>query len=452
MNRIFTKAAELLIKCFGLSGNAEIIKKQALLNPADKGCKKAEKYRVEKLSQVLMVLFFGVVLSLLSTIVSMNRESDVENFFISRNGYGEGEKTVELIADVGDRKIREPIEVTVGERQYTKEETEKIFDEIGESLPLRILNENSSLDHVEYDLDLMESVPEYPVMIEWTVDDYDVIDSSGEIEESFSDERGVPVVLTASLSYLGRLAVYEFPAVIYPRHKEAAGKLRDIVIKKIKKYDALTVSGDKLILPHNIGDSSISFRHSGGATGAFILTVSFIMAAAVWYGRDRDLNKLIKQREKEMLTDYPDIVSRLSLFFFAGMTIRGAFEKIALDYEEKLKAGRVEKRFAYEEMLVALREMNGGVPEFQAYQNFGARSGVRRYAKLGTLLSQNLQKGNAGLTESLESEARDAFEDRKANARKAGEEAGSKLLFPMGIMLLTVMIMVIMPAFLSFSF
>ena len=149
--------------------------------------------------------------------------------------------------------------------------------------------------------------------------------------------------------------------------------------------------------------------------------------------------------------DYPDIVSRLNLFFCAGMTIRGAFEKIAMDYEKQRETGRKSKSFALEEMLITVREMKGGVSESEAYQNFGVRTGVRRYGKLGTLLSQNLQKGNAGLTAALEAEARDAFEDRKADAKRAGEEAGTKLLLPMGIMLLVVMIIVIIPAFLSFS-
>ena len=51
----------------------------------------------------------------------------------------------------------------------------------------------------------------------------------------------------------------------------------------------------------------------------------------------------------------------------------------------------------------------------------------------------------------LEEEAAEAFEERKADARKLGEEAGTKLLLPMGIMLIVVMIIVIVPAFLSFQ-
>ena len=54
-----------------------------------------------------------------------------------------------------------------------------------------------------------------------------------------------------------------------------------------------------------------------------------------------------------------------------------------------------------------------------------------------------------GLSEILESEVNDAYEERKALARKKGEEAGTKLLLPMGIMLVISMAIIIIPAFLS---
>ena len=46
-------------------------------------------------------------------------------------------------------------------------------------------------------------------------------------------------------------------------------------------------------------------------------------------------------------------------------------------------------------------------------------------------MSQNLRKGTRGLTELLEREAEDAFEQRKNLAKKAGEEAGTKLMIPL---------------------
>ena len=48
-------------------------------------------------------------------------------------------------------------------------------------------------------------------------------------------------------------------------------------------------------------------------------------------------------------------------------------------------------------------------------------------------------------------EAESACEQRRALARKKGEEAQTKLLFPMILMLLVVMILVMVPAIFSFA-
>ena len=450
--KLFKRIAVFIIKNSKAEGNAEIIKKQALLNPAAGGYKEAERYRVEKLSEMLLVLFLGIMLAAAATIYSAVKSSgEVENYRINRNGYGGGDRIVDITAEVGDGQLKEEMKITVGERQYSEEETEEVFEEAGRILEERILGENTSLDRVEYDLNLVNSLEEYPISIDWAVDDYSVLDSSGIIQEEVTDENGVDVVLTATLEYMGRYEDLLFPAVVFPRHREAEGKIRELILRKIARYEKLTISGESLILPDKVGDTAVSYRTRGGTEGLLILMITFISIFIIWYGRDRDLDKRIRLREKEMLKDYPDIVSRLSLFFSAGMTIRGAFEKIAGDYEEKLSKGKTGKRYALEEMLITVREMKGGIPESQAYQNFGTRSGVRRYGKLGTLLSQNLQKGNSGLREALEYESREAFEDRKADARRSGEEAGTRLLLPMGIMLAVVMIIVLLPAFMSFS-
>ena len=65
------------------------------------------------------------------------------------------------------------------------------------------------------------------------------------------------------------------------------------------------------------------------------------------------------------------------------------------------------------------------------------------------MLAQNLRKGSGGLTELLTREAEDAFEDRKNLAKKLGEEAGTKLMIPLFLMLIVVFAIVIIPAFLS---
>ena len=105
----------------------------------------------------------------------------------------------------------------------------------------------------------------------------------------------------------------------------------------------------------------------------------------------------------------------------------------------------------YEEVLKTCYEVQGGVGEERAYERFGERCGGIRYRKLGHMLAQNLRKGTNGLVGLLEKEAEDAFEERKSMARKYGEEAGTKLMFPMLVMLGVIMVILLVPAISSFQ-
>lgn len=109
-------------------------------------------------------------------------------------------------------------------------------------------------------------------------------------------------------------------------------------------------------------------------------------------------------------------------------------------------------RYAYEEMKYARQKMKNGYSECQAYLDYGKRCGIHSYIKFGNLLEQNIRKGTKGLSEILESEVNDAYEERKALARKKGEEAGTKLLLPMGIMLVISMAIIIIPAFYQWAY
>ena len=63
------------------------------------------------------------------------------------------------------------------------------------------------------------------------------------------------------------------------------------------------------------------------------------------------------------------------------------------------------------------------------------------------MLQQDQQKGNEQLLALLEKENVEAFEMRKNMAKKAGDEASTKLLIPMMGMLGIILVILIMPAF-----
>ena len=89
------------------------------------------------------------------------------------------------------------------------------------------------------------------------------------------------------------------------------------------------------------------------------------------------------------------------------------------------------------------------MPESRAYGEFAARCGILPYRKLVTLLEQNRKNGGRELRIALELEMSDAFEKRKHLARQLGEEAGTKLLVPLFLLLGIVMVLIAAPAFMG---
>ena len=129
------------------------------------------------------------------------------------------------------------------------------------------------------------------------------------------------------------------------------------------------------------------------------------------------------------------------------MTVKNAWTKMVQNYERnKSKTG---ERIAYAEMCETYHAMQSGVPEAEAYEQFGSRCRVAPYRKLGALLSQNLRKGTKGLMTILLMESIQANEERKSRMKQKAEEAGTKLLIPMFAMLGVVLIMIMIPAFMS---
>ena len=91
--------------------------------------------------------------------------------------------------------------------------------------------------------------------------------------------------------------------------------------------------------------------------------------------------------------------------------------------------------------------LRSGISEGLAYEHFGKRAGLQEYIRLSALLAQNLKRGNSTLLERLREEAEKSGQERLQESKKMGEEAGTKLLVPMVLMLAVVMAVIMIPAF-----
>ena len=355
---------------------------------------------------------------------------------------------LEVLLEGAAEKI--PVEIKVSEQQYGKEEVRELFQRVMRRLDRLILGKNESLDRIEYDMDLVTQVPGEPVGVEWELERYDVMNIRGELQENALDQEGTLVKLSAVLTYSEdprEQALYECIANIVPKALTGKEQKGQQVMQEIMKREADSKTKRVWLLPEKIQGKAATYYKKMDYRGLVLIVMAILIAILLYALKQQNIRKEGEEKKRQMMLDYPEIVNKLTLFLGAGMTVKRAWRKVVEDYERHKTDGNA--RHAYEEMKKACYEMESGVMETESYENFGRRCNAQPYIRLGALLSQNLRKGTKGLTHLLRLESIQAFEERKARAKRLGEEAGTKLLLPMFLMLAIVLIIVIVPAFLS---
>lgn len=392
-----------------------------------------------------MLLLLGIVL-LITDYRAANQEIEKG---LKRNNYGQGSRIEELQIQI-DGGERKSLEVEVPEKIYEEEEVDALFQRCILKMEEEMKGDNQSLDRVEKDLNLMNSLPNEPVEINWKLDHYEVMNIYGQIQDENLSEKGTLVQLEAVLTYTENQelqTLYQCAAMVYPPVLEGEEKLFHKVKTMIAKESEDAGSDDYVKLPKSVDGASVAYFYQMNDRGIVLLVLAVLIGILFYLQELQNSGKELQNRRNQMLLDYPEIINKLTLFLGAGMNMKRAWKKIVQDYEAGMNLWGT--RYAYEEMKITCREMERGVTEYESYERFGKRCNTQEYIRLGALLSQNVRKGTKGLSQILRLEAVQAFENRKAYAKKAGEEAGTKLLVPMFLMLAVVLVMVTIPAFLS---
>lgn len=372
----------------------------------------------------------------------MNREPLV---YLLRPGSGSGDEKTELMVDLeGDTY---PFTIILKEVPYSEEEVIVKLQEAFEGLEEVFLQDNKDLEHVVQDVCMPSVYPGSQVTIQWYPDSWDYINPDGTVGNE-SLKTAVSVEIQAVLSLENESIIWKRQMVLCPMvNPDVSQKLQ---ILEYELLEAQEERNDRVVLPDMVFAEPIVWYQKADDRWFWMLALTILALAAVAAGQRKEAQAGRKKTERSMQLDYPEIVSRLSLYMGAGISTRKAWERI-VDHYEKKELSDKERHVAYEEMRITLHEMQSGIAESLAYERFGTRCRMPSYLKLGTLLSQNLRKGTKNLADLLKEESGEAFENRKALAKKIGEECESRLLLPMLMMLLTVLIIIMYPAVVSFQ-
>ena len=406
-------------------------------------------YQKKKKRWMIGLIVVGIVSALYVHGGSQKEKRLLDGNLLVRNVWDAGNYQVDL--NVKTKEWDHSFSYLVKEKAYTREEAEQLYRKFAGELPSLICGGNQTLQEVTEDLKLANAYKDYPFMVSWSSTDQDRVSSRGKVNRKGLEDEGQWVTLHALVREVDTGLEQELTLRVFLAPEKLSEE--ELFFRRVEEsvisMDKVSAQKEIVTLPVSVEGKELTWKETKQDHSIFILLL--FGAASLFVGRamDHDLQKADRKRLKELQKEYPEFAGRLRLYLCAGMTARNAFGRVAQDYAER--TGKKKSLFLESEMKIACNQLSNGLPEAQVYQEWGARCGEMRYRRLGFLLSVQLKQGNDRLLQLLEQEADVAREDQRNQARKEGEEAGTKLLFPMILILIMVMLLVLLPAYVDFG-
>ena len=436
--------------------------------------------------QMLLCISASLLLTILVFFLGLQDGVLKEGFRLPRSGYGGSKQYITLEVSGLTEDTSVPLDITVSPKRYTEEEANAVFREIYDQLEELVVAEGESFANLQHDLRLMTKLPKYGVQLSW--DFYPELDpalAAGSVtpdearayyrkyrhlmdsDGTLHNETLAPgTVVTGYLSLIMSTdivptgtdgetkylktqyhsAPYRIYVGIVPRALSRYESLLLQLQQAITTEDEGSLGENMLSLPTEIDGHRIYYSEHEDRSYLLLPLLGVIAAMAIYMRQGQARRTEKKQREALLMLDYSELVSKLMVYIGAGLTVRNALETISQHFDALIARGIKEDRPLYQELRTMVIQFRRNMPESEIYLSFGRRVNLKPYTKLVSLIEQNRMNGARNLRAMLELEMEDAFEQRKTTARRLGEEAGTKLLLPLFIMLGIVMIIVIVPA------
>lgn len=151
----------------------------------------------------------------------------------------------------------------------------------------------------------------------------------------------------------------------------------------------------------------------------------------------------VNKRKYQMILALPDLLSRLQLLVGAGENVQRAFVKIAASNQKQDKGVNDALQ---QEWWTAAYTIENGQSFSTVLERFNRNCSVQEVSIFTTVLLLNYKRGGDQLVLALRELSYTLWERRKNIARMKGEEASSKLIFPLVGILLVMIVIIAAPA------
>lgn len=170
-----------------------------------------------------------------------------------------------------------------------------------------------------------------------------------------------------------------------------------------------------------------------------IFMVGMIITVMVPYVMISQLATQEKERKDQILLELPEVVNKMILLINAGETVQQALLRCVTTTNDPHSPLIIE-------LTEAVNKMVSNEPFHQVLNDLSKKCGIQEISLFTTTILLNYRKGGNDLIIALRELSHELWEKRKAISRTKGEEASSKLVFPLILIFIAVMIIVGYPA------
>lgn len=392
----------------------------------------------------ITILLWGVLLFLSLVLILGLSSLFTKEFTFLRNPFGRGEKEVRLKLEAEGKK--KEIFFTLEEQMLTDKEREQIFRDFFRKLKIEMKGCNKSLNDVTQPLEFMEKLDGYPFQISYEPEDLLLIDWNGDLgQKGLEIREEVSTAILVEASYKEYSRQERIPLRILPQKKTSPNLFERFHNALVNRESSSRKSRDFSV------DSSWKEIRVKEASRESLWKLPFLLLGVIFLLLLRNhslIGEKKRLRHKQNMEDFPLIVHLLTLYMGAGLSFSNAVERICKDYEKSADARK--GRYAFEQMRMMNHCLHMGLRPREVCLEWGNHFPEKVYGRLAMLLTQSFSKGAREIRSMMEKEQQDAFQVQIDYVRKEGEEASTRLLFPMILLLFITMVLVMFPAFMQF--
>ena len=239
------------------------------------------KYKIQ-----IICISMGFILFFIAKNFANTSDSFINNNFVKREGYSAYNKSYEVYVDgLLDREVL--VKLPVSHRSYSDEEIDEVFEKCMKVLESAILGKNPSLQEVSDDLNLINSIKEYGISVEWISETPELIDAMGTVNnENLKEAKDA--VLKVFLTDRKREAQYLINVRVIPKNYTKEELSIKKFMSKLEAIDKENISKEGYTLPDSFEGKKLSYRQEE-SKDIHIIWIMGIVIAILLYVKDMNI-------------------------------------------------------------------------------------------------------------------------------------------------------------------